>query len=233
MSWRAERSSKPRDWRQLMAKKRSARTSGLDEMLTDYMADHGLLAKSREMLAAFVWAEVVGQWYAQHTQVTQIRDGVLMVHCDSAPRAQQLQLDSDYIKEKLNKRLDGSFIKEIRATSGRVGRGRPAPTIAETEEEPLPSPAELAQLRVPQQDVDFIRALAEKTGDEGLQRQFTAAMTNFCRLQQWRRAQGYQPCPGCGRLVASDQRCPVCHPGRIPQQGNPDFDESYDNYRGG
>jgi hypothetical protein len=33
-----------------MGKKRSARTSDLGEMLTDYMADHGLLAKSREML---------------------------------------------------------------------------------------------------------------------------------------------------------------------------------------
>ena len=216
-----------------MGKKRSARTSDVGEMLTDYMADHGLLAKSREMLAAFVWAEVVGEWYAQHTQVTQIRDGVLIVQCDSAPRAQQLQLDSDYIKEKLNKRLDGSFIREIRATSSRVGRGRPTPTTAEAEDEPLPSPAELAQLQVPQQDVDFIRALAEKMDDEGLQRQFSAAMTNFCRLQQWRRAQGYQPCAKCGRLVPPDQRCPVCRPGRIPQQGNPDFDESYDNNRGG
>jgi predicted nucleic acid-binding Zn ribbon protein len=165
--------------------------------------------------------------------VTRIRDGVLIVHCDSAPRAQQLQLDSDRIKEKLNERLDGNFIKDIRATSGRFGRGRPDPTIAETDEEPLPSPAELAQLQVPQQDVDFIRALAEKTGDEGLQRQFSAAMTNFCRLQQWRRAQGYRPCPECGRLLAPDNTCLVCHPGRIPQQGNPDFDESYESNRGG
>jgi len=216
-----------------MSEERSARISDVGEILTDYMADHGLLTKSREMLAAFVWAEVVGKWYAQHTQVTQIRDGVLVVHCDSAPRAQQLQLDSDFIKEKLNQRLGGNFIKEIRATSSRVGRGRPEPTVAEAEGELLPTPAELAQIPLPQQDADFIRALAEKVDDEGVRRRFSAAMTDFCRLQQWRRAQGYRPCPECGRLVAPSQRCPVCHPGRIPQQGNPDFEESYDNNGGG
>jgi len=216
-----------------MSEERSARISDVGEILTDYMADHGLLTKSREMLAAFVWAEVVGKWYAQHTQVTQIRDGVLVVHCDSAPRAQQLQLDSDFIKEKLNQRLGGNFIKEIRATSGRVGRGRPEPTVAEAEGEPLPSPAELVQLRIPPQDADLVRTLAEKVDDKELQRRFSAAMTNFCRLQQWRRLHGYQPCSKCGRLLPPGQNCPVCHPGRIPQQGNPDFDETSDNNRGG
>ena len=216
-----------------MNERRSAKITDLSEMLSDYLAERGLLAKSRETLAAFVWAEVTGDWYARHTTVTRIRDGVLTIRCDSAPRAQQLQLDSERIKEKLNERLGGDFVKEIRTSSGRVGRGRPAPTIAETEDESLPSSAELAQLQVPHQDADFIRALAEKMDDEGLQRQFSATMTNFCRLQQWRRAEGYQPCPECGRLLASDQRCPVCHPGRIPQQGNPDFDESYENNRGG
>ncbi len=216
-----------------MGEERSARTSDVGEMLTEYMADHGLLTKSREMLAAFVWAEVVGEWYAQHTQVTQIRDGVLIVHCDSAPRAQQLQLDSDFIKEKLNQRLDGNFIKEIRATSGRVGRGQPAPTIEEAEDEPVPSPAELAQLPVPQQDLDLVRALAENVEDERLQQEFAAAMMNFCRLQQWRRTQGYQLCPKCGRLVPPNKTCLVCNPGQLPQQGNPDFEESHDNNRGG
>ena len=216
-----------------MNRKRSAKISHVTEILGEYFAEHGLLAKSQEMLAAFVWAEVVGPWYAQHTQVTRIKDGLLMVHCDSAPRAQQLQLDSADIRRKLNERLGGSFIKDIRAASGRVGRGRPDPKLCEEAGEELPEAAELAGQQVPQEQSEIIAALAQKLEDEQLRQRFAAAMQNFCRLQQWRRAQGHQPCRQCGRLVAPGRRCPVCFPGRMPQQGNPDFDESTESYGGG
>ena len=216
-----------------MNRKRSAKISHVTEILGEYFAEHGLLAKSQEMLAAFVWAEVVGPWYAQHTQVTRIKDGVLMVHCDSAPRAQQLQLDSAFILQNLNQRLGGEFIREIRAASGRVGRGRPDPTLYEAPGEELPSAAELARFELSGEESEIIAGLSQKLEDEALRRRFAAAMQNFCRLQQWRRAQGYQPCRQCGRLVAPGRRCPVCFPGRMPQQGNPDFDESNDSYGGG
>ena len=208
-----------------MNDERSAKVTDLGSVLRGYFADHGLLSKSREMLAAFVWAEVVGPWYAQHTRVTRIRDGVLLVHCDSAPRAQQLQLDSAQILQRLNERIGGEYIKEIRAASGRVGRGRPDPVLAPEETEQLPAAAELAALRVPEEQAELIAALAEKLEDEQLRQRFTAAMHNFSRLQQWRRAQGYQPCGQCGRLVAPDQKCSVCYVGQMPQQGRPDFDE--------
>lgn len=198
-------------------------------MLSGYLADHGLLAKSREMLAAFTWAEVVGPWYAQHTRVTRIRDGVLMVHCDSAPRAQQLQLDSAQIRHRLNERLGGEFIQEIRAASGRVGRGRPEPQIWEQQAEELPNRAELISQKIAEEQSQIIEALSHRLQDEELRGRFTAAMENFCHLQQWRRAHGYQRCPHCGRLVPPDQNCAVCYVGRTPQQGNPDFDERADN----
>ncbi len=215
-----------------MSKKRSARISGLGQVLSDYLADHGLLGKSREMLAAFVWAEVVGPWYAQHTKVTRVRDGVVMVHCDSAPRAQQLQLDSPTILEKLNQRLGGEFIGEIRASSGRVGRARPEPQLWEEAGEELPDAAELARLELSEEESQIIAGLSGNLSDEELSRRFTAALENFCRLQQWRREQGYQPCAQCGRLVAPGRRCVVCFPGRLPQQGRADFDEDADNWGG-
>ncbi len=215
-----------------MNRKRSAKISGVSEILGEYFAEHGLVAKSQEMLAAFVWAEVVGSWYARHTQVTRVKDGVLMVHCDSAPRAQQLQLDSAEIRRKLNQRLGGDFIKDIRAASGRVGRGRPAPELAEKEAEELPGASELAQEQVSEEQCEIIAALSQNVEDEQLRRCFAAAMQNFCRLQQWRREQGYQPCAQCGRLVATGRRCVVCFPGRLPQQGQPDFDVSNGSYGG-
>ena len=219
-----------------MDDERSARVSDLGSVLRKYFTDHGLLAKSREMLAAFVWAEAVGPWYAQHTQVTRVKDGMVMVHCDSAPRAQQLQLDSPQILQRLNDRLGGEYIREIRAASGRVGRGRAAPQLPAEETEQLPEAAELAGLKVPEEQAELIAALAQKLQDEQLRQRFTATMHSFSRLQQWRRAQGYQPCTQCGRLVAPGQKCSVCYVGRVPQQGRPDFDEdayTYGGERGG
>lgn len=211
---------------------RSARVSSLREVLSGYLANHGLLGKSKEALAACLWAEVVGPWYAQHTTVTRVRRGVLMVHCDSAPRAQQLQFDSPHILEKLNQRLGGDFVHEIRAASGRVGRGRPDPTIPEGQEEKLPTAQELATIPVPRDQAELIETLAQKLADPGLRAKFTAVMVNFARLQQWRRSQGYQECATCGRLVSPGERCSVCYVGRLPQQGNPDFDSNAERYTG-
>ncbi len=215
-----------------MAKGRSGKVSDLSSMLHGYFADHSLLAKSREMLAAFVWAEAVGPWYAQHTQVTRVKDGTVMVHCDSAPRAQQLQLDSVEILRQLNERLGGEYVKEIRAASAQVGFGGAHHQLPPEEVEEFPEAAELAALEVPEDQAELIAALAEKLEAKQLRESFTAAMYNFARLQQWRRAQGYQPCARCGRLVAPGQKCSVCYVGRVPQQGRPDFDEDADVYGG-
>lgn len=195
-----------------MPDKRDGKITSLDQILDKYLARHGLLGKSRQMLAALVWAEVVGPWYSRHTAVSRVHDGILTVHCDSAPRAQQLQLDSDKILGKLNQHLGGNHIKEIRATSGRLGRGSRGPSL------PTPAPesgfAKMAPKSLSAGQEQAIQDLAGEIAELELREIFVAVMGNFCRLEHWKRDLGYNPCPHCGRLIEQGKPCPVCYPGR-------------------
>ncbi len=207
-----------------MVEKRDGKLTQLAPILDRYLARHGILHKSREILAAVVWAEVVGPWYSQHTTVTRVSDGVLTVQCDSAPRAQQLQLDSDRILEKLNQRLGGNFIKEIRATSGRLGRGRqPGTGAGGTREAALPELQ--AQPLAPDQE-QAIDDTAAQIADPELRERFVRVMRNFYRLEWWKQAHDYQRCPRCGRLIEQGEKCAICNPSKQPQQGNPIDDHS-------
>ena len=203
-----------------MVDKRDGHISGLNQILDNYLASHSLLHKSRQMLAALVWAEVVGPWYRQHTAVTRVNAGILTVQCDAAPRAQQLQLDSSMILAKLNKRLGGDFIKEIRATSGRLGRGRQQPSVPADNGDELPP--ELSPEPLAPAEEQVIQGLASEIDDPELRERFVRVMRNFCRLERWKQAHGYKPCPQCGRLIKEGEKCMVCYPGRQPQQGEPE-----------
>ena len=196
---------------------RDGKVTALTQILDKYLASRGLLGKSRQMLAALVWAEVVGPWYGQHTTVTRIHRGILTVTCDSAPRAQQLQLDSHQILEKLNQRLGGRFINEIRATSGRLGRGRRSPSVLAPSG--TPEPPEIPREPLSPGQEQAIQELAAEIAESELRHRFMAAMRSFCRRQRWQQAHGYKPCGRCGRLIEQGAPCSVCRPGRPSQLG--------------
>ena len=200
-----------------MVNRRDGKITNLEEILDKYLAHHSILHKSRRVLAALVWAEVVGPWYNQHTTVTRVNDDIVTVKCDSAPRAQQLQLDSAKLLAKLNERLGGNFIKEIRATSARLGQGgeKSSPPAAS----PELSPPELSAAPLAPAEEQAIQSLATEIEEPELRETFVGVMRNFCRMQRWQLAQGYKPCPQCGRLIEEGEKCAVCHPGRQPQQG--------------
>ena len=113
-------------------RKRHGQPQELEALLQNYLGTKGYLRQSREVLAALLWPQAVGSWYAQHTRVVDVSDGVLTVWCDSAPRAQQLQADAERILELLNRRVEEQFAAKVGVTFSTVnrwenGRGRPSP----------------------------------------------------------------------------------------------------------
>ncbi len=219
---------------------REREPTGVDEVLSRYLGQKGYLRQSREVLAAVLWAEVVGPWYARHTTVMQVSDGVMTIHCDSAPRAQQLKADSEKILERLNRRVAEylaagragrktevgaepeapRFIRDLRTTSaysGRADPGRYRPSAAEAPE--LPTPQELEAYPLTAREEEEVEALVAEIEDELLRRRFAAAMRSRLRLQRWQRTHGWRPCPECGCLLApGEDRCLACHPPEPPDQ---------------
>ncbi len=207
----------------------------LGDLLNRYLQQKGYTRHGAEALAAFFWAETVGPWYARHTEVVRVENGVLTVHCDSAPLAQQLAADSDKILARLNRRVaeqlatgapaDSSpdpppVLRELRATSAYQGRGdsrfRAAPALDESRP---PTTAELDSQVLSDEEEAEAQQAAAQIPDETLRRRFLAAFRANLRLRQWQRSHGWQPCPTCDRLLPPDEpECVLCHPPPAPLQ---------------
>jgi len=215
---------------------RETEPTDLGQVLHRYLREKGYTRHSAEVLAALLWAETVGPWYARHTEVVRVERGVLTVRCDSAPLAQQLTADSDKILTRLNQRVaehlppvsgeqaacaePPRFLREIRAASaypGRSGWTRFAPR--ERNAPRLPTPAQLDAYPLTAEEEERIEAMAAPIADEDLRRRFAATVRASLRLRRWQREHGWRPCPGCGELLAPDEkRCFVCRPPEPPAQ---------------
>jgi predicted nucleic acid-binding Zn ribbon protein len=77
--------------------------------LAERLAPQTLLAEVQRM-----WPEAVGEAVAAQAQPTGERDGVLVVTCASAVWAQELDLMSPDLIERLNARLAGGRIRALR-----------------------------------------------------------------------------------------------------------------------
>lgn len=191
---------------------RSNPTRRASQALQAYLKSTGLLEQSREGLCALLWPEVAGEWYARHTYVTSVRGPVVYVRCDSAPRAEQMQMDSPDIIKRLNEALGEEAIKEIRPSSAGIGRDIRDVDTYEPDEPPAPSEEELAEIRVPP---DRIQEILELAGDlEGeMANHLESLLLAQAKLDIWRSQHGYSQCPACGAWHLDRQDyCLSCRP---------------------
>jgi len=194
--------------------RRSRESRPLSDLLSSVLRRRGLVEAARDEMCAFAWREVAGEWYAQHTYVTSVRDGVVNVRCDSAPRAQQLQLDAPEIIRRLNERLGGSVVHEIRPSSAGIDRHRDA-VIADDEPD-WPSPEELARIPVSPEDA---RMILETVGnlEDPARGHLERAMLAQVRLRSWQLEHGWRACPECGAMVRGEREyCLACRPPEPP-----------------
>jgi predicted nucleic acid-binding Zn ribbon protein len=76
-------------------------------------------ASPRTLLASVqaVWADVAGETVAAQAEPVGERDGEITVACHSASWAQELDLLSERLRERLNERLDGDPVRALRFTA--------------------------------------------------------------------------------------------------------------------
>lgn len=190
---------------------RSGRMALLSPALNEVLAEGGMLERSKSAVAAEIWPQVVGHWYAGHSSVIALKKKQLQVYCDSPALAQQLQLDQEIIVGRLNERLGGNYVTSLRPSS--VGpRWQREQVRAHAElENPTPEEAELALVLVPEEELREIRERAAAVPDETLRAKFAALAEKMARLEEWKRLRGYRQCPQCGaRHEELTELCYAC-----------------------
>lgn len=189
----------------------------LGEALETFLRDTGLLETSREQLCALLWGEVAGQWYARFSAVTRVADGIVYVRCDSAPRANQLQLDAPEIMRRLNERLGCNFVREIRPSS--AGSASVEPVSARRPElQAAPTEAELEAIELTPGECERMRAQVEDLADAGVRERVEAVLVTQAKARRWQADHGYTECEGCGGYFAGSGRfCLACRPPPRPR----------------
>jgi predicted nucleic acid-binding Zn ribbon protein len=190
--------------------RRSGRLSALAPALEEYLARTEGRTRVKERLAALVWPECVGDFYAERTEVTRVHRGIMYVCCNSPALAHQLSLDAGEVVRRINAELDGAYVREIRPATTRRGRsaasqelGAPAPR--------RPTREELASITLSGEQLEIIEAEAALIADDDLRERFRRAAISDRRARKWREAHGYADCPECGwSMPPAARQCSMC-----------------------
>ncbi len=213
--------------------RREGSLSNLGPAIEKYLQGRGLIRAGRESLVPIVWPEVVGDWYRRHTEITRVENGVVSVACDSAARAQQLQLDSAQIVRALNARVGGHTVKEVRPSSGGIRPLERARAPEEAPPEPLPTSAELERIELEPPEWQWIASALAPVSDERLRRRLEQVLSKDRKLQRWRASHGYALCQSCGGATSPGRRlCRACEAGAAPGAAGVDGDGSEWDARG-
>ena len=190
--------------------RRSGKLAPLSVALEDLLSRREARVRVKERLAALVWRECVGGFYAERTLVTRVERGVMLVWCNSPALAHQLSLDAVEIIRRLNVELAGDYIKEIRPTT--TGRRRAqAATELDLPRAPQPTRADLEAIRLSPRVVQAVEAEAAHIPDEALRERFRGAAIAQRKAQQWRAQHGYTACRHCGWLTPPPlKHCTKC-----------------------
>jgi predicted nucleic acid-binding Zn ribbon protein len=181
----------------------------LGDVLRHYLTDKRVLDVSYEHVVPALWGQVAGEWYARHTSVTRVWEGVVDVECDSAARAQQLQLDSTEIIRRLNARLGAQYVRQIRPSTAGGARQKPF-TAAHGDRGfvvPAPSEAELEATALSAEEERWIDERGAEIADEYAREAFHRALRTTLKLRQWKIEHGWRVCAQCGELHHQREGC--------------------------
>ncbi len=167
--------------------KRDSRVGTAGEAVQGLLRGLGLWDRARQEQAAVVWEDVVGKAVAAKTEVIRVDRGVLYVKTQGAAWAQELALHEGEIRQRLNDKLGGNVVREIRFST----RGRVQSSEQDEQERAAPHPAreELEAVALTDEEKAAVAEAAKATAPElapMVQRLLVAQM----RLDRWRQQHG-------------------------------------------
>ena len=191
---------------------RRAKFKPVGDILDTFLANRRIFHTSKERVVALVWADTVGTFFGRNSVVLDTKDGVVSVQCNSAAVAQELDLRKADVIARLNERLGGEIVSDLRASTGGIRRERLVEQVPEAAPEPAPTERELALVALSREEEARIEAVSAAIEDLTLRARYSGAAAKALRLARWQKLQGYEPCGHCGTLAKplTAGYCTVC-----------------------
>lgn len=156
-----------------------------------------LASALRPHLAKVHWEGVVGPQVARVTQVEAARNGILFVRVEAGPWFQEMMWLKDDILRRLNAKLGGQVLTEVRFNAGILDKPEDKP---ETARPAAPTDAELGRVTLSKAAVAQIETTLREITDEALRGRIRGIMLRAAQTEEWKRRQGWPVCGRCGAL---------------------------------
>lgn len=182
----------------------------LGKLLEGVLANLNLGERLSEQLAQTAWPEIAGRLVAAHSWAEAIRDGVLIVGCDSPAWAQELHMRKHELLGRLAAHLGAGVVRDLRFRTGTRSRRAPRSQPA------IPPPA---SVELSAEEVEEARRAAARIEDPALRARAERAFLALARMSRWRRETGWRRCERCGQWQRTGRRwCGSClHRSRAPE----------------
>jgi len=194
----------------------------------------GMMRSLRPHMAKIWWSEVAGPQVAAATQAERIEMGpdrcVLVVRVKNSVWANELTLLKGQLLTRLNERLGGSILTDLRFKASGLARDGDPRRGASAAKRTNAEAARQRQLRdsiaLHESERSRIEAAVSEITDLTLRDKVYNSLVTAAQTSMWRRKQGWRPCSLCGSLtppagpvdaLESEILCSVCRvagPGR-------------------
>jgi predicted nucleic acid-binding Zn ribbon protein len=196
-----------------MSDRQTRRTRGMApgfSAVNSFLQSQELASMLRPHLAKVHWEGVVGPQVAGVTQVESVRDGVLFVRVKNSVWANELTLLKEDMLRRLNSKLGGRVLTDIHFKASGLARDKKKPADISIS---TPTKAELARIVLSEEVRARVETALIGVTEEALRGRIRAVMLHAARTDEWKRRQGWSPCPRCGALAPppdTPEAAPLC-----------------------
>jgi len=185
----------------------------VDKTIETVLKDYGLWQTSMRWRAVDLWREIVGDKIAAHATAIGVIKDCLVVSAPSPSWRQELHLLKKNLADRLNKRLGGQYISDIRFGSGRgwseAEQAANAGAVDLETRAAWPGRGVLTSMPVSPQEAREIEQATAGLADRRLGQASRSLALTLIRRRALLQEKGGSPCPLCGALY-SGGICPAC-----------------------
>jgi predicted nucleic acid-binding Zn ribbon protein len=178
-----------------------------------WLGSQDLMLALRPHMAKVYWNEIVGEQIAAVTQVHSVIDGILTVRVKNSAWCQELTLLREDVLRRLNLKLGGYVLQDIKFKGEGLYPVTPEPVPIGPV---LPKNDEIDGMLPSPEAITRADQKVQGIADPVLRERLRATLLRVARLEDWKRDQGWLPCPYCGTLTSPESclweepLCTVC-----------------------
>lgn len=172
----------------------------IEKILNKKIKKMGLDTRIKEKSIFLYWKQIMGD-LAKHSSPAYINNGVLFINVPHSAWAHNMQFFKNNILKKINGRLKGYVIKDIRFRCGRVN--------FDTDDlEQKPDRDLLENIDLTERELKKIEQVSQLIRDDNLKIKFKQILSKDYKLKKWK-ALNWKKCKKCQML--HNEKGDLCH----------------------